>query len=137
MGEAQAGAQGKIAAQLAPDGVVAPSDELINDAEEIFALQDLSYTDVPVRAWGGRKIRIRALTAGEAIDAAKTARDMARRDDSDIFLIAKCAITVDGTPMFTGEKQVEKLKLKNMAALKEIGEAIEKLNELGDHAKKN
>jgi hypothetical protein len=107
-------------------------------AEDIAGFPDLEKTEVEIKAWGNRVICLRALTMAEALEAKRRAfdADVQLRDEVDLWLITRSAIAPDGSPVFKDERGIALLKKKNLSAVNEVIEAINKLNKLGDYAPK-
>jgi hypothetical protein len=100
-------------------------------AAEVLQAEDADFVDVDVSQWWGGTIRIRALTAKEAITFTKL-----EQQESMIMVVSRCAIDEDGNRLFT-DKQVEKLKTKSFAAFIKIQKAAMKLNGLSTETVKN
>ena len=100
-------------------------------AEDILNTDDKEYVIVPVPQWKG-SVRLKTLTAGEAMEFAKLANKKDKLSENLIVhLVSKSAVDEDGKLLFNKE-QSGKLIDKNFGAFKIIQEAALKLNGLDD-----
>ena len=110
-------------------------------AEDIFAADDIDFVDVVIDEWkkGGKPgvIRLRAMSADEAIKFTEALKDKAKGADSYVRIVAATAVKVnpDGTcgePMFQGDVAVHRLRQKKSGIFIRLQKAAMKLNNLGD-----
>ena len=108
-------------------------------AEDIFNAEDIDYVDVTVPEWkrNGKPgvIRLRAMSADEAIKFTEELRDN-KASDSFVRIVAATAINPEtGDRLFKGDVAVHKLRAKKSGIFIRLQKAAMKLNELGDDAK--
>ena len=99
----------------------------LSSAADIFAIDDLDTIDVEVPEWRG-SIRIRKLTAEEAITFGETVDGPARRS-ANVRLVIACAVDDHGKSLFTKE-HLEPLKRKSMKAINLIATEALRFNGL-------
>lgn len=107
--------------------------------DEILAIDDITHIDVPIPEWtpgyvdGGiaRAIRIRCMTADEAMVFAESQADEVLRRDTMVRLIQQCAVNEDGTSVF-GAGHVDALRQKSFVVFNRLQKAILKLNGFTD-----
>jgi hypothetical protein len=130
---------------MKPDTTAAATAAPITDevnylsAEDILNSEDIDFVDVTVQEWkrNGQPgvIRLRAMTADEAIKFTEELKDKAKSVDSYIRIVAATAVKVnaDGTcgePLFRGDVAVHKLRQKKSGIFIRLQKAAMKLNNL-------
>jgi hypothetical protein len=96
--------------------------------EEVFAVEDTQHIDVEIPEWGGKYIRLRSLTAAEAITfAEETAASGENLRKSAVRIVVLTAIDQNGGALFLRE-DLEAVKGKNFKAMLRLQEAALKLN---------
>ncbi len=110
-------------------------DELLS-ADEIFAADDLGYEDVPVPEWSKdpenpRKVRLKALSAGECINFVETIESAKRTASVRIVLL--CAINKNGERLFKND-QLQKLMAKSIHPFNTLAKVALRLNGLTERA---
>ncbi len=104
-------------------------------AEEILALQDRASVEVEVPEWGGRKLRVMALSAADR-DAYEVELYLERKAGGlarnvRARLVGRCVVDADGTRVFSDE-QIAALGTKSAKALDRLFEAASGLNGLSE-----
>lgn len=108
--------------------------------QQILAAPDLKHADVDVPEWGG-KVRIRALTAGDALlyqdrafditgDGSENGKAKISHLDYLVGLVALSIVDEQDNPMFVYE-EVQELGKKSHAALKRVFDAAQDLSGMG------
>ena len=106
-------------------------------AEDIFNSDDIDYVEVTIPEWkrDGKPgtIRLRAMSASEAMKFSEEVKDKAKLAESYIRIIALTAVKVnaDGTcgdPLFVGDVAVHNLRKKKNAVFIRLQKAAMKLN---------
>ena len=109
-------------------------DEKLLSADEIVAAPDAEFEDVHVPEWNGT-VRIRVLSAGEAIEFTERVKGEARKNMM-LILLQLTLSKADGTPMFTPQ-QLQAIGKKNLKILARLQEKALKLNDLWPDKKKD
>lgn len=101
-------------------------------AEEILALDDRKIVEVEVPEWGGRKVRLREMSAAdrdsyevenlEAREQKRPAKQVRAR------LVALCLVDEDGKRVFSDAADIEKLGAKSAKALDRLFWKARELN---------
>ena len=100
-------------------------------AQEILDADDAEYAYVDVPLWGG-KVRLRTLTADEAMDFARLSGNTdGLQGEMMVYLVSKTAVDEQGAQLFTKE-QAKLLTKKNFRIFTELQEAALELNKLDD-----
>ncbi len=100
-------------------------------AQEILDADDAEYAYVDVPLWGG-KVRLRTLTADEAMDFARLSSNTdGLQGEMMVYLVSKTAVDEQGAQLFTKE-QAKLLTKKNFRIFTELQEAALELNKLDD-----
>jgi len=108
-------------------------------ADDIFNSEDIDYVDVVIPEWkrNGKPgvLRLRAMTAGEAIKFTEELKDN-KKADSYVRIVAATAIDPKtGERIFNGDLAVKKLLAKKSGIFIRLQTAAMKLNELGGDVK--
>lgn len=106
-------------------------------ADDILNSEDIDYVDVTVPEWkrNGQPgvIRLRAMTADEAIKFTEELKDKAKSVDSYIRIVAATAIDPHtGERLFRGDVMVARLRSKKSGIFIRLQKAAMKLNNLID-----
>ena len=104
-------------------------------AEEIFGFDDLAPITVAVPAWGGKKIRLRRLTAEESIEL-ETMLGTPEGKNFALKIVMFTAIDGEGNRLFPDMAMMQKLQKKSLEAIRLLQHAALDHNRLGDEAKK-
>lgn len=107
------------------------TENKILTADEIIAADDDNYNVVEVPEWGG-SIRIRGLTAGEAINFQQQISNSKAKNEVLVRMVAMVAVDEEGNRIFKGKEQLEALKKKNIRPFLRIQDAFLEMNGLGD-----
>jgi hypothetical protein len=94
-------------------------------AEDILNVDDFEYRDIVIPAWKGT-IRLRSLTAQEAIDFLKEIKGSAK-DEAHIKAIALVAVNGAGQQLFKPD-QMAKLKTKKSAVFTQLQDVFLEMN---------
>lgn len=97
--------------------------------EELIALDDLPTEDLAIPEWGGRTVRLRALTKGEQLDIRKAALVNGEPDPELVELLAIVAALVE--PKLKPE-DIGILRAKNAAAVNRIAARVAALAGLSE-----
>ena len=98
---------------------------LLNKAA-IIAAQDVKTEDVFVEEWGG-KVRLRSISADDALEFVKDLQDSSNQAGSALKIIALCAVDEQGGRLFTLD-DVTELRKKSFSAILTLQKAALKLN---------
>lgn len=107
--------------------------EFFESAEEIFEIDDMKVVEVAVPAWGGKKVRLKMLTAAERDDFEASTVEMKRGKQKQNLanlrarLVARCLVNSDGQRIFTSG-DVARLGRKSAAALDLLFTKCQELN---------
>jgi hypothetical protein len=89
--------------------------------DELLALDDLPTIDLPIPEWGGRAVRLRALTKGEQLDIRREATVGGEIDAELVELLAIVAALEE--PKLSKE-DVGILRARNAAAINRIARHV-------------
>lgn len=125
-------APARIKAEVEAPVAVDKETPALLTAAQILAADDLSFVDVPVPEWGGT-IRLREMSAGEAIKFTDSLQDNAKsRNQAIVRIIRDTAVGVDGARLFPGDGDMEKLRAKSFKVFQVLSDAALKLNGFRD-----
>lgn len=103
--------------------------------EEILALADRPAEEVEVPEWGGRKVRIMAMSAADRdsyeLDAYLARKAGATPRNVRAKLVARCLVDAAGERVFTDD-DIEALGKKSAKALDRLYDASVRLNALSE-----
>jgi len=108
--------------------VMVPSEKTFLTASEILEAQDAQSIDVLIPEWGDKYVRLRSLSAEEALSFVAAIKD-GKRDESSIRIVALTAVNENNERLFT-EEHIQLLKTKNFRAILRLQEAAMNLNGL-------
>lgn len=97
-------------------------------AAEILEKDDLPVQEIDVPEWGGT-LRLRPLTAEEAISYNDTIKSGGDKRHAAVILAGLCLVNEDGAPLFSA-KEVQLLAKKSLSALMKIQRVALKINGL-------
>ena len=108
--------------------------ELLTATEVFESAKKIQYVDVSV-GWGGggKKLRLRALTAEEALDLF-SAKGGKKQNEAMVYIVALCSIDKTGKRLFK-DGDVQRLKDNDFATFTMIQSEVMKLNNLEKYAK--
>lgn len=105
--------------------------------DDILAVDDRRYEDVPVPEWGGT-VRVRSLTGaerdefeGNSVEHSRNGRQEVNTRNIRARLVALTVVGDDGRPLFA-QGDVIKLGSKNAAAVGRVFDAAGKLSGISD-----
>jgi hypothetical protein len=110
----------------APPPPVTEVDSTVNldsaiSFDEIMAANDITYKEFPVPEWGeNRVIRLRVLTAAEALKFSKDMKDAAKKDDAIARIVMLCAVNPDGSKMMQSDKHLQLFKNKSIVVIQRL-----------------
>ena len=101
--------------------------------EEILAFDDRASVEIEVPEWGGRKVCLQEMSAGDRdqweLDAAAQVRAGGRPKHVRAGLVARCMVDETGARVFD-DAQIEDLSKKSAKALDRLYDACTRLNAL-------
>lgn len=103
-------------------------------AEDILGMVDEEFRVVEVPEWGGRKIRLRTLTAGESAEFTALAADKTRQGEAPVHLLMLSACDESGKRLFK-RNDMEVLKRRSLKAVMRLQDIAMDLNGLTEKAK--
>lgn len=112
------------------------SNDRVLSMEDVLSVDDREYVNVLVPEWGG-SVRLRVLTALEALDFHEQLKNPNVSKKAMIRLVHLCAVNADGTQMFPRPDQVDALGKKNIKALMRLQDAALEINDLLPEAEKD
>lgn len=104
-------------------------------ADEIFGFDDLVPITVVVPAWGGKKVRLRRLTAEESIELELSIGTPEGKNFA-LRIVMMTAIDANGDRLFPDMAMMKKLQGKSLEAIRMLQNAALAHNKLGDDVKK-
>lgn len=100
-------------------------------ADEIFAVDDVEYVDVPMPEWSKgeevRSVRLRTLTHDELMAYTDEIKDPEKAKQGNVLIVVRSAVKADGSPLFT-HAQAAGLRMKSAKAFSRLARAAIKLN---------
>ena len=107
--------------------------------EQIWESDDLIHEDIPIPEWtpgwvegdDPANLRLRIMTAKEAIDFAKAMENPQNERSAIVRAVLKTAIDEEGKLLFPGSGDFDKLLGKSLAPYKRIREVFFRLNGFG------
>lgn len=99
-------------------------------AEEILSQTNLSTSEVEVPEWGGT-VRLRTLSAREAIEFQKTIETPGGKNKGNILIVSLCAVDENGKRLFRDD-QLQQLMELNVKAFTRLARQCVKLNGLDE-----
>ena len=107
--------------------------------ENIWEAKDLVWEDIPIPEWtpdwvegmDPANLRLRIMTAKEAIDFAKAMENPQNERSAIVRAVLKTAIDEEGNLLFPGSGDFDKLLGKSLAPYKRIREVFFRLNGFG------
>lgn len=109
------------------------TNEFFDSAEDIFAIDDIKVEVVSVPQWGGRKIRLKMMSAAERDEfeastvEVKRGRSKPNLANLRARLVARCIVNGDGVRLFQAG-DVARLGRKSASALEFLFQKCQELN---------
>ena len=123
--------QAAVAAAAAP---IPEDEQRLLTAEEILGLDDLDYKDIHIPEWKGT-VRIRSLSALDALEYFRDVRIPAKKDDAMLLIIIKSVVDVAGNRVFK-PAQIDMLRKRNFRVFARLQDEILVLNGFNKDQKK-
>jgi hypothetical protein len=110
-----------------------PDGEFLT-AADILGASDEEIRIVEVPEWGGKKIRMRTLTAGESGEFMSLASDKAKQGEAPLYILMMSLVDEAGRRLFK-KADIETLKKRSLKVVMRIQDIAMDLNGLTDKAK--
>jgi hypothetical protein len=108
------------------------SERRVLKADDIFGADDKKFVEVPTPEWGGdgAVVRLRTLTALEAIQFSKENSNPASQHNAVVKIVQLCSVDEEGNQLFPDVRQFNKVAGKSLKVLGRLQQAALELNGL-------